>query len=159
MPTVDRHVIVAELRASGYDARLYERVDDCATERNTNPDDSGHTGRRETGVAVHAICVQGWRYPDGSWIFLDRPAVLLEPDEADPRGLWRWDHTLSSTFELPDDTAAPRHVAAWITDQLGAPDEPHCRLYRHIDDADPYDADAPRHWRHAWQRAIAALRF
>jgi hypothetical protein len=94
MATVDRDVIVAELRASGYDARLFECTND-AIDPHANPDGWAHTTHCETGVAIHGICIQGWRYPSAAWIFLDRPPVLLEPDPIDPRGLWRWDHALA----------------------------------------------------------------
>lgn len=150
MATVDRDVIVAELRASGYDARLFECTND-AIDPHANPDGWAHTTHCETGVAIHGICIQGWRYPSAAWIFLDRPAVLLEPDPIDPRGLWRWDHALASTFDGPANATVPRDIATWITEQLGAPDEPHCRLYRHIDDVDPHNPDVPQHWKQAWQ--------
>lgn len=82
MSGVATEQIAAGLRRRGVDARTF-----------VDGDEPGGQGHR--GVAVHGICVLGWRYPDGRWEFTDRPPRLMEPDEHDPSGRWIWDDILS----------------------------------------------------------------
>lgn len=66
--------------------------------------------RRESGVAIHGVCVLGWRYPDGRWEFVDRPARLVEPDERDPAQRWIWEEITSSS-------GARQQLSLIVTDQ------------------------------------------
>lgn len=140
MSGVATEQIAAGLRRRGVDARTF-----------VDGDEPGGQGHR--GVAVHGICVLGWRYPDGRWEFTDGPPSLIEPDEYDPSGRWIWDDILSDCCQsaaavsdqvqvvvgrvaelLPADPNQPRSQCfadfwAWdamCRDSAGAPD----RWYR-----------------------------
>lgn len=95
MSCVGTEQIAAGLRRRGLDARTF--VDD------DEPEGQGHRG-----VAVHGICVLGWRYPNGRWEFTDRPPRLMEPDEHDPSERWIWDDIVSDC----------RQPAAAVSDQV-----------------------------------------
>lgn len=82
MSGVATEQIAAGLRRRGFDARTF-----------VDADEPGSQGNR--GVAVHGICVLGWRYPNGRCEFTHRAPRLIEPDEHDPSGRWIWDDILS----------------------------------------------------------------
>ncbi|MDO2386104.1 hypothetical protein CKJ55_25385 [Mycobacterium avium] len=144
--------VAAELRATGYDAQLHTAAAAAAVYPGARAELAGKF------VAVHGICVLGWRYPDGRWRFVDRPAVVVPvPDSPAPQ--WRCDHGLAVRRPTLAAPASAREVAAWVSDQLGPPDEPQCLLHRHIDDAgDDTDGHVPESWRSAWLDYLHARR-
>ncbi len=63
-PRLDAGIVAATLRALGYAARSYSA-----------PGEDGDPP--EFGVAIHIVCTEAWRYPDGRWEIIDRPARLV----------------------------------------------------------------------------------
>src|SRR5271166_429516 len=70
-PSPDIEAVAEQLRDRGFDARAFTDTDEMFV-------------HLESGVAIHGICVLGWRYPDERWGFTDHPARLIAPDEHDP---------------------------------------------------------------------------
>jgi hypothetical protein len=136
---------VAEaLCAPGYDAR--PRPDPDAAGNNT-----------ATGVAVHAVYVEGWRFPDGRWAFLERCAQSVKITDPDPDSWWlivpkeaSWGHR---GHEIPS-YASAADIAAWVAHRLPAPDSPDCELFRHPNDAKEYRYEPPPRWQQAWRERL-----
>jgi hypothetical protein len=78
--------VAEELCERGFDARAFFDTDELGC-------------RPQSGVAIHGICVVGWRYPNGRWEFRDHPPRLIEPDEHEPAGCWIWDDIVSASAD------------------------------------------------------------
>lgn len=134
--------IAEELRALGYDARAHTR----------SPHDQ--EDQYESGVLIHAVYVEGWRYPDGRWEFIQRPAELIERDplNRDTRLLVVPNEATGGggRYDVPDYGSASA-IAAWVAHWLPAPNKPCSGLFRHFNDLDYYHYDPPEQWYWAWR--------
>jgi hypothetical protein len=88
--------------------------------------------RRESGEAIHGVCVLGWRYPGGRCEFVDRPAWLVEPDERDPAQRWEqitsWSGARQQLSLIVTDQ--PDVVCARLAELLPVdPEKPHARCF------------------------------
>lgn len=134
--------IVVGLRQRGFDARIF-----------ADTDAQGRHPRR--GVAIHGICVLGWRYPDGRWEFTDRPSRLIEPDENDPSGRWIWDDILSDCCRSAASVFDPAHmITKRVAELLPAdPNRPRSQCFPDFwtwDRACVDSAEAPEQWYQDW---------
>lgn len=130
-PRLDAGIVAATLRALGYAARSYSapRADGDPT---------------EFGVAIHLVCTEAWRYPDGRWEIIDRPARLVAAAPAAPHG---WLYNFGVTVPEPTSAAS---LAAWVAAQLPPPDLPEYRVYWQFSPPDTPPATAPAHWARQW---------
>ncbi|MFQ2845258.1 hypothetical protein [Mycobacterium paragordonae] len=129
--------LAGQLCALGYDARP-----------------TSHDIHSVTAIEIHAVNIEGWRYPDGHWEFVDRPAQLLIDQHGRPDRLvlpsevgWG-----GATTEVPS-YASPAAVASWVAQSLPPPDQPHCQLFSSHDDRQHYAYPAPRDWEQRWRLA------
>lgn len=118
MNSVATEQIVARLRERGFDARSFVDIDAGGVQ----------DGR---GVAIHGICVLGWRYPDGRWEFTDRPPRLIEPDDNDPSGRWIWDDILNDCCRPAASVSDPAYmIARQVAELLPAdPNKPRSQCF------------------------------
>ena len=131
-PRLDAGIIAAILRALGYAARSYSAPGgDC------DPPP-------EFGVAIHIVCTEAWRYPDGRWEIIDRPARLRATAPAAPHS-WLYNRGIA----VPEPTCAAA-LAAWVAAQLPPPDLPEYRVYWQFSPPDTPPATAPPHWAQRW---------
>jgi hypothetical protein len=148
--TADTNERIADrLRERGFDARVFEDTDelDC---------------QRESGVAIHGVCVLGWRYPDGRWEFVDQPARLIEPEGQDPAGRWTWEEIVSSSGgrRRLSVTVADRAdvVSARVCELLPVdPERPRSRCFPDLwawQSTGWYSRGAPQRWDEAWRNHL-----
>lgn len=128
---LDAGIVAATLRALGYAARSY---------RSTGVGG----GQPGFGVAIHIVCTEAWRYPDGHWEIVDRPARLVA---ADPSAPHRW--LFNYGVAVPEPTSAAA-LAAWVAAQLPPPDLPEYRAYWQFTPPSTPPPDAPTHWAQRW---------
>lgn len=131
--------VAAHLRSHGYDAT--SRHYDAVEYRNAACD----------LVMIRAVTVIGWRYPDGTWIWDDREAVLYDkgadpaarwdqPPYFDSEHRWEWLPGRHSPEEHPPDNADAAQLTKWLLARLPKPTQPMCLMYHHPDDVD-YNPD------------------
>ncbi|WP_293002853.1 hypothetical protein [Mycobacterium sp.] len=130
-PRLDADIVAATLRALGYAARSYS----AAGEDGEPP---------EFGVAIHIVCTEAWRYPDGRWEIIDRPARLVAAARTAPRS-WLFNCGVA----VPEPTSAAA-LAEWVAAQLPPPDLPEYRAYWQFSPPDTPPAAAPMHWARQW---------
>jgi hypothetical protein len=133
--------IADRLRERGFDANAFTVTSDRYC-------------RRESGVAIHGVCVLGWRYPDGRWEFIDRPARLIEPNENDPTGRWIWEEILCAS-------GGRRQLSVTVTDRADVvcarvaellpvdPERPHARCFMDLwtwESTGWYSGGVPQQW-------------
>jgi hypothetical protein len=132
--TVITEDVAARLRRRGYDAThgRWETI---------------HGATETTDfVVVNAVTVIGWRYPDGDWLWDDRPAYLVDKG-VDPlrrsaqqpyfntSHRWEWlPSRPNAPEEHPRDSATATQLSRWIIKRLPPPTRPICVLYHHPDD-------------------------
>ena len=141
--------IAEGLRERGFDARVFEDTD-------------GMYCQPESGVAIHGVCVLGWRYPDGHWQFIDRPARLLEPDQHDPTQRWIWEEITSSSGSRRQlsviVTDHPEAVCARLAELLPVdPEKPHARCFPDLwtwESTGWFSGGAPQRWDQAWRKHL-----
>lgn len=142
MSCVATEQIAAGLRRRGFDGRTF-----------ADGDKPGGLGHR--GVAVHGICVSGWRYPNGRWEFTNRPPRLIAPDEHNPSGRWIWDDILTGCCQPAAAVSDQVQVVVGRVAELLAADPNHHRSQCIADfwawDAMCRDsAEAPDRWYREW---------
>lgn len=123
-PRIDAGIVAATLRALGYAARSYNAP--------------------EFGVAIHIVCTEAWRYPDGRWEIVDRPARLVA---AAPSASHTWLFNCCVAVPEPSSAAA---LAAWVAAQLPPPDLPEYRAYWQLSPLCTPPAAAPAQWARLW---------
>lgn len=126
--------IARRLRVRGYDAAP-ERWD--AIDNDAPPTEL---------VAVNAVLVIGWRYPDGDWKWDDRPSYLVDngagpltqaanPPYNNSSHRWQWlPSRLSKPEEHPRDDATATQLATWVQRRLPLPWRPDVLLFWHPND-------------------------
>ena len=144
-PSPDIEAVAEQLRDRGFDARAFTGTDEMFV-------------HLESGVAIHGICVLGWRYPDERWEFTDHPPRLIAPDVHDPIGRWIWDDIMSPGEDRRQlavtDSDSPHMVAARVAELL--PCDPHRPLGRCFEDLWSWQKIgraglAPKQWERAWR--------
>ena len=130
-PRLDVGIVAATLRALGYAARSYS-----APGEDDDPP--------EFGVAIHIVCTEAWRYPDGRWEIIHRPARLVAAARAGPD---TWLFNCGVAVPEPASAAA---LAAWVAAQLPPPDLPEYRAYWQFSPPSTPPATAPAHWARQW---------
>lgn len=144
-PSPDIEGVAEQLRDRGFDARAFTDTDEMFV-------------HLESGVAIHGICVLGWRYPDERWEFTDHPPRLIAPDEHDPIGRWIWDDIMSPGEDRRQlavtDGDSPHLVAARVAELL--PCDPHRPVSRCFEDLRSWQKVgraglAPKQWERAWR--------
>jgi hypothetical protein len=142
-PRIDAGIVAATLRARGYAARSY-----------STPGEDGDPC--EFGVAIHIVCTEAWRYPDGRWEIIDCPARLVTAAATAPH-TWLFNRGVA----VPEPTSAAA-LAAWVAAQLPPPDRPECRTYWQFSPPAAPPAAAPalwaRQWSEHWSRGGADVR-
>ncbi|CQD24548.1 hypothetical protein BN1232_06255 [Mycobacterium lentiflavum] len=134
--SITKHV-AAKLRTRGYAARAYS-------------DSRGPHDQPESGVVIHVVCTEAWRYPDGRWEIIDRPARLVHATGCWPH-TWIWNYQLA--VPEPSSTSA---LAAWVAEHLPPPDHPEYRTYWHFSSPGARPAGAPPQWEQRWREHLFA---
>lgn len=129
-PRQDAGLVAATLRTLGYAARSYSAL--------------GEDGQPEYGVAIHIVCTEAWRYPDGRWEIIDRPARLVAAARSAPH-TWLF----NSGVAVPEPISAAA-LAAWVAAQLPPPDRPDYRAYWQFKPPCAPPPAAPPHWAQQW---------
>ena len=144
-PSPDIERVAEQLRERGFDARAFTDTDEMFV-------------HLESGVAIHGICVLGWRYPDERWEFTDHPPRLIAPDEHDPIGRWIWDDIMSPGEDRRQlsvtDSDSPHMVATRVAELL--PCDPRRPVGRCFQDFWSWQKVgraelAPKQWERAWR--------
>lgn len=130
-PRIDAGLVAAALRALGYAARSYSAPDN-------------HGDPCEVGVAIHVVCTEAWRYPDGHWEIIDCPARLVNADPTAP-DTWLFNRGVA----VPEPTSVAS-LAAWVAAQLPPPDLPEYRAYWQFSPPETPPAAAPARWARQW---------
>jgi hypothetical protein len=131
-PRIDAGIVAATLRALGYAARSYSA-----------PGEDGEPPK--SGVAIHLVCTEAWRYPDGHWEIIDRPARLVAAVCPPASHTWLFNRGVA----VPERASAAA-LAAWVAAQLPPPDVPEYRVYWQFSPPAAPPAAAPAHWARRW---------
>ncbi|MCA2304868.1 hypothetical protein JF770_14975 [Mycobacterium intracellulare] len=134
MHIIAKHV-AATLRSRGYAARAYRTP-------------HGPYDRPESGVVIHIVRTEAWRYPNGRWEIIDCPARLVQAD-ADSPHTWMWNDDLAVP-ELGSSSA----LAAWVAERLPPPDQPEYHTYWHFSSPGTRSAAPPQQWEKCWREHL-----
>lgn len=129
--------VAAKLRERGHAARAYR------TPR-------GRHGQPESGVLIHVVCTEAWRYPDGHWDIFDRPARLLHAAGHGPH-TWMWNDQL-----VVPEMSSTSALVAWVAEHLPPPEHPEYRTYWHFSSPGERPADPPEQWEKRWREHLFA---
>lgn len=127
--------VAAKLRGRGYAARAY-----------SGP--YGPHDQPESGVVIPVVCTEAWRYPDGRWEIIDRPARLTHSDAHWPH-TWMWNNQLG----VPE-LSSSSLLAAWVITHLPPPDQPEYRTYWHFTSPGGMPATPPQQWEQRWREHL-----